>query len=221
MAGVVILACFAFWIFYKRFRRRAHPHEEIAPPGTAQSNAPMTHTPASLATSTMSLLNRMRPHSTATVETAPSERGFQKISGRKLQQSAFISGGDGFDDPTTGQGRGEPGAYGSYLGHERGDSGAQGNYIGPTDESVRVRPGPARTPQTFPAFTTVGSTTAIPRNDVDHPAYAVDNASRGVNPTPSSRSQDPSQFLRQPDPLGRSRPSHDGSRGSKFAEDLH
>lgn len=244
LAGLALLlvAALFFLRWYKRRRggagRLGAGDDENAPPGTSNSVAPITQNPAAPwgAAALAPLMRRMRPHSMATAatsDTGNSERGFQKISGRKIE-SVLVSGGDGYGGRGPGAGnlsgqsfyRDSTGTYGG------GDSQNSSMIVGPasprksaatsdfTDmsgiaglsnigrasdkEVVTMRPGPARQPVTSPAFT------FTPQPDDQPVPLPVDP---GASPAPSHR-------LQRPDPLGRSRPSHDGSRGSKFAEDL-
>lgn len=78
--------------------------------GMPQAGSPMTQrSSTAMIGAATGLFNRLRPASSqtaATTDTAPSERGFQKISGRKLP-SVLTSGGDGYGNsavagPSTG-----------------------------------------------------------------------------------------------------------------------
>ena len=229
------------------------------------------------------ILSRIRPTSSqtaqtaATTDTAPSERGFQKISGRKLQ-SVLASGGDGYGDnaaaspsagpsapagtprnPGVAPGQGpsaglapgprpakpfQPSPAGSLSGSSfyRDSQGFYGGVIqdpektesfssplssSPTttiapfgavsgsppgggsppsrrDEVANMRPGPARTP----VINEPGQFPVRAPSRPQPPAGFVPAA-----PPPLA------DFPRPRDGLGRSHPSQDGSRGSRFRED--
>jgi len=238
VAGLTIIL--VFLLFILRWRRRKmldrqtrNGDSEMAPPGTAQSTAAMAQSAAPFAeTGLVPFFRKLRPHSgqtTATTETTSSERGFQNLGGRKIE-SVLISGGDGYG----GAGRGSVGnvSSSSFYRDSQGTYGGPGSlpssmFVGPgsptlspsmsplashpvsgefgafhdprsSDKEVAVmRPGPNRVPVRSPGF----STTATPP-----PSKPAPQAS----PPP----------LVRPDGIGRSHPSMDGSRGSKFAENL-
>ena len=143
--------------------------------------------------------------------TSTPERGFQKISGRKLE-SVLTSGGDGYGGPGVldstdfrpGELASQDSASTSLAYAEPNDMplrlsrivdpGASSTRLPVQLEEARIQQGPARTPKTFPAYT-------VPSGHGGYP-------------------QGSSQHLPVPDQIGRSRPSLDGSRGSKFAENL-
>lgn len=153
----------------------------------------------------------------STVVSGGSERGFQKVSGRKIP-SVLMHGGDGFG-----------GGYetGSPTVSEPSMSAVPGSPVNPRsssqpppsspfgmpldtsytreaeeddDPTVYVRSSPARTPVASSA--SVGSVSA--------PINVPRVPSRTLSPT----------FPQRPDTLGRSHPSFDGSRGSRFTESL-
>ncbi|KAI9806280.1 MAG: hypothetical protein M1825_006395 [Sarcosagium campestre] len=145
-------------------------------------------------------LRRLRPSSQQTVstDTAPSERGFYRVSGRKIPP-AIGGGGDGYGDD--GRTLSETSFYdsqGFYAGSPSGPSAAparpESHGDGRTEGVAVMRPSPARTPVTAQA-----------------PYSAF--------PTPPSGNSP----VRRPlpsDALGRSHASLDGSRGSRFTEDV-
>ena len=255
LAGFALLL--ALLLFFLRWRRRkiagsrqlpsrAEGDAEAARPDTGISSGQMTQTPSSGwgAAGIAPLFKKMRPHSQATTETAPSERGFQKISGRKLE-SVLLSGGDGY------------GATGPSRPQERNMSGSsfyrdsQGTYGGPAASagtSMNVGPASARQsgapssnyeapgspPPEMPerALSSSPSDTMSSsppeavimrpgpaRQPVHQPGFS--NVRPG-GPPPPGLSPVPSR-IRQ-DGIGRSHPSMDGSRdsrGSRFAEDFN
>lgn len=128
-------------------------------------------------------------------ESAPSERGFQKISGRKIP-SVLRTGGDGYGDdveeepvvpevvtPTSA-------APPSPAMPGPASSPARENEEG--ESVVVMRPSPARTPVASSANVSV----------------------------PPSQSQTGLAPPMRPDALGRSLSKHDGSRGSRFTESI-
>lgn len=142
--------------------------------------------------------------------TAGSERGFYRVSGRKIT-SVLESGGDGYgggDDHLhrentlsgTSFYRDSRGFYGGHGGPPSPLNGVVSSSA-PRDSGVPItRPSPARTPTiTQGLFGPVSGT------------------SRSTPSTPASslRSHPP---LRRPDGLGRSHPSQDGSHTSRFTE---
>ncbi|KAJ5293808.1 hypothetical protein N7508_008629 [Penicillium antarcticum] len=151
----------------------------------------------------------------STIDSNSSERGFQKISGRKLPP-VLTHGGDGFgggldgDSPTlpgfapTSPG---PGPSGSPAFHAPPPASPYGmpldsNYTREIEEhQPPVRPSPVHLPisNTVPVATPV---TVTPAHPVAQPQSAI--------PIVPQR----------PDGLGRSLPSFDGSRSSRFTEGI-
>ena len=278
MGGLAGLAIILVLLLFLLRRRRARARQrEISHP-TPQTLPPTAGTGATTERSSVvpfaagGFLRRMRPASgqtAATTESAPSERGFQNMGGRKLE-SVLSSRGDGYSDPipTSGvpprnyggtaaglglaAGLAQPGpsrtaaqttspgpseddtlsgssfyrdSHGFYGGHEgeAGPSSTSPTSAAPGDgglsapgsshqEIAVTRPSPARTPV------------------INQPGYAPfrqpPGTGRGTPPpagaagrgTPPPRTLTPQ--LRQQDDVGRSHPSFDGSRGSRFAEEL-
>ncbi|TVY62709.1 hypothetical protein LSUE1_G009243 [Lachnellula suecica] len=134
--------------------------------------------------------------------TAGSERGFYRVSGRKLP-SVLQTGGDGY-------GGGVPGVHDSTMSGSSFYRDSTGFYGGPgspppssvpfaperdRDSGVPVmRPSPARTPVT------------------EHGPFGP-----SVVPPPPTLTPPPP---RRPDGLGRSHPSQDGSHASRFTEEV-
>ncbi|KAI9871371.1 MAG: hypothetical protein M1830_002977 [Pleopsidium flavum] len=228
VAGLAILAVLMLFLFrwYQRKKRYipapVTDDSEVVPPGTAQSGA-MTqrssNVPLAAAAIAPGFFKRLRPHSgqtIATTETAPSERGFQNLGGRKLP-SVFSTGGNGYGggyDKETLSGssfyRDSQGFYGGpgspsapgFAGPSSGPSG-HGLATGPDagDKEVAVmRPSPARTPVTSQGgFGVLPGTPRGPSTPKGTPPPPI-----GTNPR---------------DAIGRSRPSFNGSRGSRFTEE--
>ncbi|EAW09758.1 uncharacterized protein ACLA_039740 [Aspergillus clavatus NRRL 1] len=155
----------------------------------------------------------------STFTSTTSERGFQKISGRKIP-SVLQSGGDGYGG---GFDQGSPTTSEPSMNFQSGSpvqprspisqpppSMPYGmpldvSYTRETDEPDSVvvfRPSPARTP--------VASSTNVSMVAVPAASRAVPQPLGALSPTRPQR----------PDVLGRSHPSFDGSRGSRFTESL-
>ncbi|KAJ9294534.1 hypothetical protein DTO271G3_6802 [Paecilomyces variotii] len=179
-------------------------------------------TPLAAAAASAGFFNRWR-NSTQTVstqDTTPSERGFQKISGRKIP-SVLRTGGDG---------------YGSG-GEEEIVPGAA---VSSTDLSPR--PGHLATAPTIVETTTEGDEHFIPfdqyepplsatttrASDVDRmdgvfmrpsparsPVASTVNLPESGQSIPTRQVTRASSIPRRPDLIGRSHPSWDGSRGSR------
>lgn len=179
-----------------------------------------SNTPLAAAAIAPGFLRRLRPLSaqtTGTVETTPSERGFQNLGGRKLP-SVFTAGGDGYgggyDKETLSGSSFYRDSQGNYYGGAGSPTapGVAGPSASPAgrgfsagtdarDKEVAVmRPSPARTPVTSP-----GGFEGLP------------SPPRGP-PTPRETTP-PATGSNPRDLLGRNRPSFTGSRGSKFTEE--
>ncbi|KZF24145.1 hypothetical protein L228DRAFT_266507 [Xylona heveae TC161] len=170
-----------------------------------------SHTPlaAAAAFGTNGLLKLLRPLSqqtATTTETAPSQRGFEKISGRKLPSIFSPGAGDGFPTSSRETFAGssiygeEPGFYGTGGATESPyvDTGAFEHQVHPpanwmAEEVAMMRPSPGRSP--------------VPHQGA---GFA----------TPSPRTSPVPKRPLPPDGLGRSHPSHDGSRSSRFTENI-
>jgi hypothetical protein len=130
--------------------------------------------------------------STEASSTAGSERGFSRVSGRKLP-SVFQHGGDGYGG---GYEAGHESLSGSsFYRDSRGFYGGPGSPTSPRagrDSGIPItRPSPARTP-------------------------VISEGAFG----PPSPAPPPIAPPRRPDALGRSHPSRDGSHGSRFTEEV-
>ena len=232
-AIALVCAVILFLIRRRKSRLRALPLQlsdsaTRDAPGTSQSGAGMVENSV---VPWGSRFKKFRPYSTqttTTTDTSPSEKGFQKISGRKIE-SVLISHGDGYGGRGPGDGNmsgnsfyrdsmgttfGGPGSVNSsmFVGpaskreseyHElpaTGPSRGPSGRHNPDNEIITVRPGPARTPVHSPGgpYNMSGYTTP--------PA------------APATPRDSPSSYLRRPDPVGRSHASADYSRGSKFSE---
>lgn len=235
VAGAVMLVILALFFLKRRASMRksqqALPSTERAGAGAGGNmacgggSAGMASRPDSLLTATYfapAFMKRWR-QSTMTTNTEStlvsngSERGFQKISGRKIP-SVLTHGGDGFGG---GYDTGSP-----TLSEPSMTSAAPGSPVNPrspltqpppstpfgmpldvsytreaeeNDSVMYMRASPARTPVTSTAsMSSVSAPINIPRQ-----------SHSSLSPIPQ-----------RPDMLGRSHPSFDGSRGSRFTESL-
>jgi len=160
------------------------------PGGMTERSLPFS-IPAALANLTGHKRASQQPSVEAS-STAGSERGFYRVSGRKLP-SVFQHGGDGYGG---GYEAGHESLSGSsFYRDSRGFYGGPGSPTSPRagrDSGIPItRPSPARTP-------------------------VISEGAFGP-PSPAPPPIDPP---RRPDTLGRSHPSRDGSHGSKFTEEV-
>lgn len=148
----------------------------------------------------------------------PSERGFQKISGRKIPP-VLTHGGDGYGGGLDGDSPTIPGfppispdgggPFSSPTSHAPPVASPYGmpldtNYTRETDEfTTPTRPKAVHLP--LSSSVNFGSPTTV---NASHPVVQAQSA-MPVSSPPS-----------RPDGLGRSLPSYDGSRGSRFTESL-
>ncbi|KAL4897153.1 hypothetical protein BDV59DRAFT_169916 [Aspergillus ambiguus] len=235
VAGLAMLIILAL-LFFRRRRAalqqpRGLPSHDVA--GTAAANEPpRTAEMASRRSSNDPLFaasyfapafmkrwrqSQQTTRSDSTLSSNPSERGFQKIAGRKIP-SVLQSGGDGYGDGSFGQGSptaSEPsGGFPSSPPAPPRTSLSQPppshpygmpldtSYTREEEEAVIYRPSPARTP-------IAGSSNV---------SLSTEPGISHVIPQPSSAF--PASIPPRPDLLGRSHPSFDGSRGSRFTESL-
>lgn len=277
VAGLAMI--FVILLLLLRWRRgKLGNRRTISPPvpqtighGGVPQSGTMTQRSSTAPIAAAGFFRSLRPASSqtaTTADTAPSERGFQKISGRKLP-SVLASGGDGwgdppaagpsagptgaaaglgmaagvaksrspFDDPPPGQRPSPPhslsgssfyrdshGFYGGVVPEEQTEaSGSPSSSSSPTyfaplgaaagrsnaplghgspsrrDEAAQMRPGPARTPV------------------INQPGFG--SIRGGAPPRPVRATPPPAGLQPVRDGLGRSHPSQDGSRGSRFRED--
>jgi hypothetical protein len=200
LAGIALILALA--LLFLRSKKRRYRRSRGSGPvlaGGAASRLSPSGGPVAEESSTWSLpggsagiLKRFRP-TTPQPETAiaapPGEKGFYKVSGRKIPPVIGGGGGDGFgggykkealDSPIDPYGLGPSDRYQSL------------EVVGGSSERVIMRPSPARTPE---------------RSHT--PTRSPTEASPGGRP--------PRPFR---DGLGRSHPSEDGSKASKFVEDV-
>ena len=237
--------------------------QTIGPGGAPQeSSGTMTQRSSTAPIAAAGFFNRLRPSSSqtgGTSETAPSERGFQKISGRKLQ-SVLTSGGDGYGDAAAAgpssaqQTRGVAPGQGPFAGlapalrpsppHSlsgssfyRDSKGFYGGVVPANSEQTEPSGSPASSSPTYQSPTSITALTAATdpgtpsRKPTIRPGPARTpvinqpgpvpqrNPSRAQAPPPRPVRGTPPPGLENPqDGLGRSRPSQDGSRTSRFRE---
>jgi len=176
------------------------------PSGAMTQRSSQTPLAAAAALGSAGFMKRLRPHSqqtASTTETAPSQKRFENLGGRKLP-SAFSPGAEGFgrsretfsdqsfyrDSEGFYGGSGRPTSQTSTIATAMGSPGA--SHDGRRSEIAVLRPSPARTPVTSQGGIAFQNSPPAP---------------------PSPRRPNP------PDGLGRSHPSHDESRGSRFTEE--
>ncbi|KAE8145634.1 hypothetical protein BDV25DRAFT_133608 [Aspergillus avenaceus] len=216
-------------LLLRRRRTNQHRASQVLPPGdmtgTAVGAASVTRSTdmVSRRSSNDPLFtasqSRLSTHTESTLDSSASERGFQKISGRKIP-SVLQSGGDGYGgglsegsptvsepsmsfsptspvlprSPTSQPPPSVP--YGMPL---------DASYTRETEEAdpiVIFRPSPARTPVPGSAAASLTNEPSVSR--------AIQVSQGVLSPT----------MPRRPDVLGRSHPSFDGSRGSRFTESI-
>ena len=277
VAGLAMI--FVILLLLLRWRRGRLGNRRIVSPPVPQTTGlggqpqfgNMTQRSSTAPIAAAGFFRSLRPTSSQTATTAdtvPSERGFQKISGRKLP-SVLASGGDGwgdlppvgptagsagaaaglgvaagsakgrspFDDPPLGQRpspshslsgssfyRDSHGFYGGVVPEEQTEtssspaSSSSPTYFAPLgaaagrsnvplshgspsrrSEAAQMRPGPARTPV------------------INQPGFG--SIRGGAPPRPVRATPPPAGLQPVRDGLGRSHPSQDGSRSSRFRED--
>ncbi|KAB8073018.1 hypothetical protein BDV29DRAFT_142816 [Aspergillus leporis] len=163
--------------------------------------------------------SRLSTHTESTVDSGASERGFQKISGRKIP-SVLQSGGDGYGggfserSPTMSeQSMNFPPSSPVHPRSPTSQPPPSIPYGMPLDVSytreaeeinpmVIFRPSPARTPIPGSAAASISNESTVSR--------IVPMTQGALSPT----------IPKRPDILGRSHPSFDGSRGSRFTESI-
>jgi hypothetical protein len=173
--------------------------------GMTQRRSTTFAVPVALASLAAGFTKRSSQRSERTISTAPSERGFYRVSGRKLP-SVLQSGGDGYGggapDANTLSGssfyRDSTGFYGGGGPSHAPGSPLASNPAGVSserDSGVPVmRPSPARTPVTEQG-----------------PFRSL------ATPPPPLQ---PPRRHDLPDGVGRSHPSQDGSHASRFTEEV-
>ncbi|KAH4112952.1 hypothetical protein HBI64_155450 [Parastagonospora nodorum] len=210
LAGAALILA-VILLLLRRHKRRRQGALQLADETTDRSPPPMIQNDSKAYRIPSAFLNRFSGISRSTVEsstTASGERGFQRVSGRKLP-SAFSGGmtSEQFSGGGTLSGSSfymdDQGTYGSpglpkEFGKDVDGAAAAGG-------AMNIRQGPRRTPI------------------IRHPD---DDANPFADPAPFPRAnahltppQSPKRDAR-PNTLGRSLYSHDGSRSSKFTENV-
>ena len=233
LAGLaIILVILLLFLRWRRKKMRNHlpagPSSESGPLGAARSAGGMIERSSEvpIVAAAAGFFGRLRrPDSGQTVDTidtAPSERGFQNLGGRKIE-SVLTSGGDGYGGPGPSDTMSGSSFYRDSQGTHGGpDSLPSSMYVGPgspptsstppigatagsagrgsgiSEDVAVMRPSPARTPVTAQGVFT------------PHTPRSTPPALRGTPPPGGS------QFPR--DGVGRSRPDLDSSRTSRFRE---
>ena len=244
LAGLTVLL--VILLFILRWRRKLHTRQltgedtEMAETNRAPPEAPVTQrssaTPLAAA-GIAPFLRRLRSHSgqtAATTETAPSERGFQNLGGRRIE-SVLTSGGDGYGGPGPVNPDRETNLAGSSF--YRDSQGTTYGGPGSLPSSMYVGPGSPPLSPTIPSAAEAGpsipSVPLEPHDRLPDQEVAVMRPSPARTPVTSQaafttnppRATPPPRAPPSPRPppigdgIGRSHPSLDGSR-SRFAENL-
>lgn len=182
--------------------------------GDDADNQPMTQRDARTSFVPPSFLNRFSGASRSTAESsATGERGFQRISGRKLP-SAFSEGMTSEQFAPRGEGtlsgssfyQDERGVYGGpgFIPKDFGKETGEPTRSGTVGSKERVMPSPARTP--------------VIHHPDEAPAFGSPRNGGGSTLSPPTTPNNPEHTPRGT--LGRSHPSHDGSRSSRFTENV-
>ncbi|KAI9736794.1 MAG: hypothetical protein M1834_000998 [Cirrosporium novae-zelandiae] len=214
--GLIILTLIAFLVH--RWRKQTNKPllgSSGMNPSSSQNAETMTQRSSAVPLTAAALIpeflkrGRSSMNTASTSETEPSERGFQKISGRKLP-SIFTPGDDGsggFQHPRT-----------PPLVPTSGVPPSRGNLSPPSVMSPRTPISPSVMSPRTPISPIWGPITEAAEDEVvvirPGPAHPVANTRTHSPATP------PRGSPRIRDPLGRSHPEFNGSRDSKFTEDI-
>lgn len=244
IAGLVLLVVAVIWLIYRRrqliqrtpgplpsnYNNRPPEMSEIGSEAALRSvetaSRRSSRDPLFFAAGLAPIFKKRWRHSDqttitgSTADTVTSERGFQKISGRKIP-SVLQSGGDGYG---SGMEDSSHGATAFSISHPSSPSGQsrspsyQSPPTGPfgapldvnytrehieSDRIAAVRRPSAASPHLASSFPIAGPHQADSSGAVGQQAVGLSS----IHP-------------RRPDALGRSHPSFDGSRGSRFTESL-
>jgi hypothetical protein len=222
LAGIALILAIILMLLRRHKRKQNGGALQLTGSNTADDERPMqqVHAPAHNSLAPSVFLNRLSAMSKSTVDTSTTgERSFQRVSGRKLP-SAFSEGmtSDQFPrgGPTSGSSfyQDDHGTYGgSGMSKEYGGDFAK--EIGDTSGAVAkmsMRPSPARTP--------------IIRHPEDNPFADSNRSTLSTNPfsdmnrSTLSPPQSPNPEFPSRAALGRSLHSADGSRSSRFTENV-
>jgi hypothetical protein len=256
LAGLAVLLLVVLF-FLRRYRKQLQDRGQLLGPEPSTGNATNTmsmrssHTP--LIAAVTASFKKMRPgssHTTATVETGMSDRGFQRVAGRKIDP-VLVSGGDG---------------YGGNYGAFEKETGINKETGGPSSAHPESQPlaGTSfyRNTGDFDSPHDSGTSTPIggpPRLTTDNRDFAIEHEDHygfpcGPSPdviaimrpsparSPVTTSSGPGALASHrsgppimptdapptptlpsrflPDGVGRSLISQDGSRGSRFTESI-
>ncbi|KAI9785133.1 MAG: hypothetical protein M1839_000771 [Geoglossum umbratile] len=198
LAGFALMLVLALLLI--RSRKRKNRRSRSLDPASTSESVTRTSPPGGglggsstwpLSGRSAGILGRFRPITPqpGTADAAPaSERGFYKVSGRKITPVLGSGGGDGFGGGYGKQTLGSPDdPHGAGPASQLRSSDAMGG----GGDRVVLRPSPARTPE------------------VSTPTRSLTDSSPGGRPLRPFR-----------DGLGRSHPSEDGSKASRFVEDV-
>lgn len=213
LAGAALILALLLFVL-KRHKQQKQSAPLQLPEDDHADNQPMTQAPRQTSYIAPSFLNRFSGASRLTSETASTgEKSFQRVSGRKLP-SAWS---EGLTSEQFARGEGtlsgssfykdEKGIYGGpgvvpkdfAFAKEVGDSSG----TGARGTQEMVRPSPARTP--------------VLHHRDDAPVFG---ASRNGGGSTLSPPLTPNPDYPPRGTLGRSHPSHDGSRSSRFTENV-
>lgn len=211
LAGLTVLLVLALLIL-RRYKRKQRALQGLSETGTADTRPiagagqQMAQQSSFMPAAAASFFSRFSSSSRGTVDpggTLGQERGFQKISGRKLP-SAFSEGMTSdsvpFDRATLSGSsfyRDSQGFYGGPGVAATATAAGRSHHAGV--EKEKLMPSPARTP--------------VVHHPEEYPPLRDPVVPSGAPQSPPQ----PTQFEPR-GTLGRSHPSHDGSRGSKFTE---
>lgn len=200
LAGLAMILLALLFLFRLR-RGKVGQRRLISPPmvqtpvtATARGSGSGTQRSSNVPIAAAGFFGRLRPSSSqtaATTDTAPSERGFQKISGRKLE-SVLHSGGDGYGNTYSGI------SGGTSTSAARGVAPGQGPYAG---LAPGLRPSP---PQSLSGSSFYRDSRGFYGGVVPKDETSSDPTESSVSPSSSS-----------PPPLGVLRSPHAPSRGSE------
>ena len=281
IAGLAMIL-FLILVLFRWRRNRMGTRRNISPPipqtigpGGEPQTGTMTQRSSTAPIAAAGFFGRLRPVSSqtaataATTDTAPSERGFQKISGRKIT-SVLASGGDGFGDnsattgpsaplpgPSSGSAAAVPGSFAtpppvvrpspahslSGSSFYRDSHGFYGGVVPANEPSQTETSSSPSTSPMYPAPIAAVARGITDRGSPSRRPEEVANMRPGPARTPvinepgqiptrqTSRATPPGRPVRNTPPpiadfprlprdgVGRSHPSQDGSRGSRFRED--
>lgn len=212
LAGAALILAIILMLLRRHKRRRRGALQLTNDETTERAQPPMTQDLSRNNRIPSAFLNRFSGISRSTAETSTSggERGFQRVSGRKLP-SAFSEGmtSDQFSRGGTISGssfyQDDTGTYGGPGLSKEMEKEIGGAAVAGTGTKMNFRPSPARTPV------------------IKHPE---DDINPFADPAPFPRDRSHLSPPQSPNPekprgtLGRSLQSADGSRSSKFTENV-